>query len=126
MITAAQILRLVTPIVYGNRPLTLVILAVVSLLLAWQALLIQVDAGFERVYDDPAASLVTVFSSGGAENNDLPEGSSYRGVTPKALLVTHQDGVTDMAPFDLDWRSYNDPAHNAFFKNPMEIEHRVE
>jgi hypothetical protein len=86
----------------------------------------KVDAGFERVYDDPAATLITVFSSGGAENADLPEGSSYRSVTPKALVVTHQDGVTDMAPFDLDWRAYNDPAHNAFFKNPMEIEHRVE
>lgn len=86
----------------------------------------KVDEGFERVYDDPNGTLVTLFSAGGAENQDLPEGSSYRGVTPKALLVTQEDGTTEMAPFDLDWRSYNDPEHNAFFKNPMEIEHRVE
>lgn len=86
----------------------------------------KVDDGFERVYDDPAATLCTVFSAGGRENADLPETSSYRGVTPKALLVTHAEGVTEMAPFELDWKAYNDPAHNAFFKNPMEIEHRVE
>ncbi|UJR81644.1 metallophosphoesterase family protein [Sandaracinus amylolyticus] len=86
----------------------------------------KVEAGYERVYDDPNGTLITLFSAGGAENQDLPESSSYRSVTPKAMLVTHQDGTTEMAPFDLDWRSYNDPAHNAFFKNPMEIEHRVE
>ncbi|MDQ3031601.1 MAG: serine/threonine protein phosphatase [Myxococcota bacterium] len=86
----------------------------------------KVDEGFERVYDDPAGTLLTVFSAGGADNNDLPETSSYRSVTPKALRITHRDGETEMSPFDLDWKAYNDPAHNAFFKNPMEIEHRVE
>lgn len=48
MITAQKILRLVIPVVYGNRPLTLAILAVITILLAWQALLIEVDAGFEK------------------------------------------------------------------------------
>ena len=86
----------------------------------------KVDHGFERVYDDPNATLITLFSAGGATNDDLPEGSSYRGVTPKAMIVTHEDGVTEMTPFDLDYEAYNDPAHNAFFKAPMEIEHRVE
>jgi hypothetical protein len=86
----------------------------------------KVDHGWERVYEDPNATLITLFSAGGATNQDLPEGSSYRSVAPKALLVKHADGITEMQPFDLDWASYNDPAHNAFFKNPMEIEHRVE
>jgi hypothetical protein len=86
----------------------------------------KVDAGFERVFGDTGGTLLTVFSAGGEGNSDLPEGSSYRSVTPKALLVTHENGETEMTPFDLDWKSYNDPKHNAFFKNPMEIEHRVE
>jgi hypothetical protein len=86
----------------------------------------KVDEGFHRVYDDPNATLITVFSAGGADNADLPPNSSYRTVSPKALIVTHLDGETEMTPFDLDWKSYNDPAHNAFFANPMEIEHRVE
>ncbi len=86
----------------------------------------KVDSGFERIYDDPQGTLVTLFSAGGKDNADLPEGSSYRSVTPKALIVRVDGDDIEMTPFDLDWEKYNDPEHNAFFKAPLEIEHRVE
>jgi len=90
--------------------------------------------GHEKVEEGVRASdagtggkIVTVFSAGGRDNNDLPEGSSYRSVTPMALRILHRPGQeTEMQPFALDWARYNDPAHNAFFQAPMEIEHRVE
>lgn len=86
----------------------------------------KVEEGFHRVYDSPQGTLCTLFSAGGMNNGDLPEGSSYRSVTPKALLIKHKDGETELQPFDLDWEAYNDPEHNAFFRQPMEIEHKVE
>jgi Calcineurin-like phosphoesterase len=87
----------------------------------------KVEHGFELVYDDPRASLATLFSAGGAENGDLPEGSSYRSVTPKALIVAvDEGGRTELKPFDIDWRSFNVPENNAFFRDPMQIEHRIE
>lgn len=86
----------------------------------------KVESGFETVYDSPGGTLCTLFSAGGADNGDLPEGSSYRSVSPKALLIKHKDGQSELCPFDLDWRAYNDPQHNAFFQAPMEIEHRSE
>ena len=91
----------------------------------------KVEEGFHQNYAEPQAQLITLFSAGGAENADLPEGSSYRSVTPMALHVTHEvradgDRETDLVPFKLDWAAYNDPQHNQFFKVPMEIQHRVE
>ena len=84
----------------------------------------KTDAGFKSHYEGPY-KLLTVFSAGGATNADLPEGSSYRGVTPKALrIVQRSHDAADMQPFDLDWATYNDPASNGFFAKPMEIEHR--
>ena len=84
----------------------------------------KVNAGVERVYDGEEATLVTVFSAGGRRNADLPPRSSYRAVTPKALLVQHEGGQTTLSPFELDWAAYNDPERNGFFRDPMEIEHR--
>lgn len=84
----------------------------------------KVDAGFRSHYDGPF-KLLTVFSAGGATNNDLPEGSSYRGVSPKGLRVlVRSDGSTDFQPFALDWATYQDPSTNGFFARPMEILHR--
>lgn len=90
----------------------------------------KVEEGFRRVYDDEKGLLITLFSAGGADNQDLPLDSSYRTVTPMALTLSHGPSSTDqpatqtMTPFEIDWRSYNDPERNAFFKAPMEIEHR--
>lgn len=49
MITAQKVLRVVIPVVYGKRRLTLAILAVISLFMAWQAAHIRLDAGFEKL-----------------------------------------------------------------------------
>ncbi len=86
----------------------------------------KVEEGFQTTYDDPNGTLITLFSAGGADNDDLPEGSSYRSVTPMALSMSHHDGATELVPFRLDWAKYNDPEHNGFFKTQMEIQHRVD
>ncbi|MBX3247460.1 MAG: metallophosphoesterase [Myxococcales bacterium] len=84
----------------------------------------KVDSGFARVYDDDQLTLITLFSAGGRDNEDLPADSSYRGVTPKAMTLTSKDGQQTIVPWDIDFRTFNDPARNAFFKAPPEIELR--
>ena len=84
------------------------------------------DSGFERAYDDPGGLLITLFSAGGKDNDDLPPESSYRTVTPMALNMKLANGELEIAPFELDYEAYNDPSRNAFFRVPPEIEHRVE
>lgn len=87
----------------------------------------KVEEGFRRIYDDDAGLLITLFSAGGRANRDLPPRSSYRGVTPMGMtLHRSRNGETTITPFALDWESFNDPARNAFHKQPPEIAHRVE
>ncbi len=87
----------------------------------------KVEEGFRRIYDDDAGLLITLFSAGGRDNRDLPPRSSYRGVTPMGMtLHRSRNGETTITPFALDWESFNDPARNAFHKQPPEIAHRVE
>jgi hypothetical protein len=81
--------------------------------------------GFQRSYDDDQARLLTLFSSGGKDNGDLPKDSSYRDVTPMALTVSFGPEGTKMTPWSPDWASYNDPERNAFFAVAPEIEHRA-
>jgi hypothetical protein len=85
----------------------------------------KVNEGFERTYDDEQISLITLFSAGGADNGDLPLDSSYRSVTPKACTVTWIDGELTITPWAIDFKKFNDPKHNAFFKSAPEIEHRA-
>ena len=81
--------------------------------------------GFDRTYDDDNVILITLFSAGGANNGDLPESSSYRKVTPKAMtLAITADGSSTVTPWNIDYATFNDPEHNAFFKAPPEIELR--
>lgn len=86
----------------------------------------KVEEGFRRTYDDPEQLLITLFSSGGKNNDDLPAESGYRTVTPMALTIKHQDGESEITPWRVDYERYNDPARNAFFKVAPEIEHRVD
>jgi hypothetical protein len=81
----------------------------------------MVKEGFAKHYDDPGALLLTVFSAGGADNDDLPADSSYRSVTPKALSIRRTGGVTTFTPFDIDYKRYNDPEYNAFFKQELGV-----
>jgi hypothetical protein len=81
----------------------------------------KVDGGFRVDYDEPGLKLVTLFSAGGATNDDLPLDSSYRSVTPMALTVTWKDGVTRFTPWEIDYEPWNDPQRNAFFRVPPEL-----
>jgi hypothetical protein len=85
----------------------------------------KVNEGFHTNYNDDGITLCTLFSAGG-DNADLPEDSSYRTVTPKALTIQigGPDGI-ELQPFPIDYRTYNDPTFNGFFASPVEIEHRA-
>jgi hypothetical protein len=76
----------------------------------------KINEGFKLSYDDPQAQLMTLFSSGGARNEDLPAESGYRSVTPMALSMRYHAGVTEVVPFALDYERFNDPKYNAFFE----------
>jgi hypothetical protein len=86
----------------------------------------KVNAGFARVYGGDEGTLITVFSSGGRDNDDLPRDSGYRAVTPMVLSLTHGPSGTTLRPWAPDYRAYNDPERNAFFRVPPEIDHRAE
>lgn len=79
----------------------------------------RVIEGFRKTYDDPQGSLLTLFSAGGATNDDLPPTSNYREVTPMALTLRWNEGVTTISPFAIDYERYNDPQHNAFFRERL-------
>ena len=85
----------------------------------------KIIEGVHDAYPDDLARLVTVFSAGGKDNNDLPAESTYRDVKPMALTITHDGSNARIVPWSPDWRSYNDPERNAFFKVAPEIEHRA-
>ena len=86
----------------------------------------KVDEGFRRVYDDESQLLMTVFSAGGSTNDDLPADSTYRSVTPKALIIRFKDGSSKITPLEIDYERYNDPGKNRFFQAPPEIAHRAD
>ncbi|HZO14608.1 MAG TPA: metallophosphoesterase [Polyangiaceae bacterium] len=76
----------------------------------------RIKSGMAKIYDDPKGMLVSLFSAGGATNDDLPTSSNYRQVTPVALTIRYAGGVINMQPFVIDYERYNDPKYNAFFK----------
>lgn len=82
----------------------------------------KIDAGFFAHYDEPDLRVLTVFSSGGADNYDLPERSSYRAVIPHALTIRYRDGRTDIEPWVIDYASYNDPERNEFFNEEADLD----
>ena len=85
----------------------------------------KVDAGFRTMYMDQNASLLSLFSAGGADNNDLPEDSSYRTVTPMAATIRLENGNATVTPWLIDYKRFNDPKRNRFFASEPEIEHKV-
>jgi hypothetical protein len=86
----------------------------------------KVNEGFVVSYDDPSARLITLFSAGGHDNDDLPQGSGYRQVTPMALTIEHGPEGTKLTPWAPDYKTFNDPKHNAFFQVPPEIAHKAD
>jgi uncharacterized tellurite resistance protein B-like protein len=79
----------------------------------------RIVEGFKCTYDDPEARLLTLFSAGGSMNEDLPRESNYREVVPMALTVTHEGGLTRIAPFRIDYTRYNDGKLNGFFADGL-------
>jgi hypothetical protein len=77
----------------------------------------RVVEGLRRVYHDPGALLLSLFSSGGAQSPDLPETSNYREVSPMALLLQHRDGETRITPFPIEYERFTTPATNAFVRS---------
>jgi len=84
----------------------------------------KVDSGFKPMYSDQT-SLISLFSAGGADNDDLPPESSYRSVTPMAATIRLEDGTAQVTPWLIDYKRFNDPTRNRFFASPPEIEHKI-
>jgi hypothetical protein len=84
----------------------------------------KVDAGFKTMYGE-VASLLSLFSAGGADNFDLPPESSYRTVTPMAATIRLEGGTAQVTPWLIDYKRFNDPKRNRFFASPPEIEHKI-
>jgi len=84
----------------------------------------KIDAGFRPMYGEQA-SLITLFSAGGADNNDLPPESSYRSATPMAATIRLEHGTAQVTPWLIDYARFNDPRRNRFFASPPEIEHKI-
>ncbi|MBN1944042.1 MAG: serine/threonine protein phosphatase [Bradymonadales bacterium] len=82
----------------------------------------KIDDGFTQVYDDQGVRLFTLFSAGGRNNNDLPQESSYREVTPMALTVTYKHGAQSATPWYIDYEPFNSPSRNGFYRSKPEIE----
>ena len=82
----------------------------------------KVNAGFRNHYPDEDIRLFTVFSAGGAANEDIPRDSNYRDVRPMALTITIEDGETSATPWAIDYRRYQNPELNAFFRSAPAID----
>jgi hypothetical protein len=85
----------------------------------------KITEGFRSVYPNSDITLLNLFSAGGADNNDLPEDSSYRGVTPMALTIDIEGAHSHITPWAIDYKRYNDPRRNAFFASKPEIEYKA-
>ncbi|KIG16764.1 Serine/threonine-protein phosphatase PP2A catalytic subunit [Enhygromyxa salina] len=82
----------------------------------------KVNAGFKSVYRDDDVRLLTVFSAGGLDNDDIPADSNYRDVRPMALTITRTDGELKATPWEIDYARYQSPALNGFKGREPEID----
>ena len=82
----------------------------------------KVNAGFKSVYRDEDIRLLTVFSAGGLDNDDIPADSNYRDVRPMALTITRTDGELKATPWAIDYARYQSPELNAFKERDPEID----
>lgn len=82
------------------------------------------DLGFETIYDLGEHKLLSVFSSGGCDNADLPEDSSYRAVTPMALAILASQGKLVATPFPLRYQPFNYAPHNGLYRRQPVLDYR--
>ena len=82
----------------------------------------KVNAGFKSVYRDDDIRLLTVFSAGGMDNDDIPADSNYRDVRPMALSITRTNGEIKATPWAIDYGRYQSPELNAFKEREPEID----
>ena len=76
----------------------------------------QIDRGFDVFYDLGDRLLLTLFSAGGHDNDDLPAHSSYRAVTPMALTLQYGHGTPTATPWAIAYRSFNYEPHNGLYR----------
>ncbi|MBX3160836.1 MAG: metallophosphoesterase [Deltaproteobacteria bacterium] len=84
----------------------------------------KIDRGFDAFYSLGEHTLVNLFSSGGADNDDLPFDSSYRRVTPMALSVQAGPGHVIATPWQLHYRAFNYAPHNGLYRRQPVLEYR--
>jgi len=83
--------------------------------------------GCRKTYDDESNLLITLFSAGGSDNEDLPHDSRYRRVTPVALTVRADAGQPlAIEPWVIDYRPYNDPERNQFYTESESLDLNLE
>ncbi|PRP90324.1 diadenosine tetraphosphatase [Enhygromyxa salina] len=82
----------------------------------------KVNAGFKSVYRDDDIRLLTVFSAGGIDNDDIPPDSNYRDVRPMALTIKRTQGEITATPWAIDYSRYQSPELNAFKERAPEID----
>ncbi|MCA9580782.1 MAG: serine/threonine protein phosphatase [Myxococcales bacterium] len=83
----------------------------------------KVLEGFKQQYNDEDVRLMTVFSAGGQDNEDVPENSVYRRTVPMALTIERGPDHLRFTPWRIDYGHYNHPDRNGFRKRDAEITH---
>lgn len=83
----------------------------------------KVLGGFDHTYDEDSVQLFTLFSCGGASNDDLPQRSGFRKIIPMAISMTIKGKDVSLSPWKIDYKPYNDSDKNAFFKEAPALEH---
>ena len=84
----------------------------------------QIDRGFDVFYDLGDRLLLTLFSAGGSDNQDLPVESSYRAVTPMALTLQYGQGTPTATPWPIDYAPFNYEPHNGLYRLQPLLEFR--
>lgn len=84
----------------------------------------KIDRGFEIAFDLGEHMLLNLFSSGGADNADLPLDSSYRAVTPMALSMLANAGKITATPWPLHYQPFNYEPHNGLYRRQPVLEYR--
>lgn len=78
----------------------------------------MVPMGFHRNFDDEGVMLVTLCSTGGLENRDLPKISDYRMVRPMALSLRTPgglDGPVELDAWPVEYKPFNESENNGFY-----------